>query len=81
MYNTSQLNPLLQALLDKVILPAVNQELSAGLPLPTLGPLQLVSPQVDYTDGFVSLATGFEFNISRAAKMGLSTDTAPAMPN
>ena len=62
-------------LLDKVLLPALNKELSAGLPLPTLGPLRLVDPHVSYDQGYVTLATAFEFapnataDLQRAASL------------
>jgi hypothetical protein len=69
-YNSSQLNPLLQKLLDDVILPALNKGLSTGLPLPALGPLKLVDPHVSYDQGYVTLATGFEFVPSVLGKDG-----------
>ncbi|EDQ85146.1 uncharacterized protein MONBRDRAFT_29494 [Monosiga brevicollis MX1] len=63
-YNVSQLDPLLDNLFAKVLLPLLNDALAAGIPLPNFGPLELVGTKIDYVypDNYLAFATGFALN-------------------
>lgn len=57
--NVSALNPLLEALIDYVLVPYLNKIFGEGLPLPAIGNVSFVDPEVTYAPGLITIATAF----------------------
>ena len=57
--NISALNPLLSDIIQYALLPYLNKVLGDGIPLPSLGNISFIDPEVTYAEGLVTIATAF----------------------
>jgi lipopolysaccharide-binding protein len=60
-FDVAKLNSALNLIFDKVVIPAINEVLNNGFPLPTIPGLKLVSPTIYFGNEFVSVATDVKY--------------------
>ena len=57
--NISALNPLLSDIIQYALLPYLNKVFGQGIPLPSVGNITLIDPEVTYATGLITIATAF----------------------
>lgn len=62
----SLLNDLTTYVFDNVVIPAVNQVIGSGVPLPSVPGVSLTNTVTRFNDGFMTVATDFDINITMA---------------